>query len=479
VLTPYAKYMYASQETEPGCGWDYTAIADYLADEPDADGAELGKVICDSFYKACESYYSEDKATLSVIDLSKIDALLKSFDATAQQMYQSGSYTDIVKGIKSAEYFGSNNRTEGYTNMVDLGGALDALSYYCSNAADTMSKLDAAVVYSVNGWKHSNADGLSMYYPLAVQGSEELSIFAGVCPSTYYLAFVDKTAYGTTGSDIRDYDAGSLLDDHDDIWDIGYVAEDYCVNTDTFTSASAESTISVEDVYFDDDGIYTVQLSSYDALDYAACSLFLTDSDGTSIYLGSDDEVLYSDTGFIIQDNFNGSWISLDDGQPLPIEVISQTANTSVYTCSILLNNEYTNLRIEYDWNAQKWNVIGAWDGIDPETGMAARDIIKIEKGDVITPVYYYVYGDSTDYFCGYDYVVGDKVALEYISLPEGDYIYSIALYDIYGNWYFTPEVTFTIDDKGELYFYPDELGGGGIFDFSSDNSFDYDDYWY
>lgn len=31
-------------------------------------------------------------------------------------------------------------------------------------------------------------------------------------------------------------------------------------------------------------------------------------------------------------------------------------------------------------------------------------------------------------------------------------------LYDVYGNYYLTDSVTFTCDENGGLYFYPDEL---------------------
>lgn len=50
VLATYSRYMYGSEETEPGYGWDYAAIGDFLGEDPYADGAALGKVVCDSFY---------------------------------------------------------------------------------------------------------------------------------------------------------------------------------------------------------------------------------------------------------------------------------------------------------------------------------------------------------------------------------------------------------------------------------------------
>lgn len=480
ILVPYANYMYASEELEPGYGWDYTAVIDYLNDNPKADGAQLGKALCDAYYEHCKLSWSEDSATFAITDLNKIDALVESFHITAQQMYESDDFTSIVKDIQSVDNFGGNNRTEGYTNMVDLGGILEAASDYCSNASDTLRKLEDAISYMKNGYQHYDASGLAIYYPLAVQGSTELSTLGKICPSSYYLAFVDKVAYGTTGGDIFSYDNDDLINDYDDIWDIDFDYGDYSTNTDEFVDIGATSTIPVEDIYFDDDGYYTVAISDFSNLSYAACSLFLEDYDGTSIYLGCDDEVYYDWDQGIITDNFDGTWVSLPDGQPLPIEIVNQTDDYSLYTCSILLNGEYTNLRIEYDWNNSCWNIIGAWDGIDDLTGMASRDIIQIEDGDVIQPVYYYIDYYTADYFAGDEYVVNGDIDLSYQMLPSSDYTYSITLYDIYGNWFFTPEVTFTVEEDGSLTFYPDELedyNGGGYDDGYDDGG--YSDYEY
>ncbi len=472
ILVPYANYMYASEELEPGYGWDYTAVIDYLNDNPKADGAQLGKALCDAYYEHCKLSWSEDTATFAITDLSKIDALVTSFNTTAQQMYESEDFTSIVKDIQSADNFGGNNRTEGYTNMVDLGGILEVASEYCSNASDTLKKLDDAIYYMKNGYQHYDATGLAVYYPLSVQGSTELSTLGSICPSSYYLAFVDKVAYGTTGGDIFSYNNADLVSDHDDIWNIDFDYGDYSTNTDEFVDIGETSTIPVSDIYFDDDGYYTVAISDFSNLSYAACSLFLEDYDGTSIYLGCDDEVYYDWDQGVITDNFDGTWVSLPDGQPLPIEIVDQTDDYSLYTCSILLNGEYTNLRIEYDWNASCWNIIGAWAGIDANTGMASRDIIKIQDGDVIQPVYYYIDYYTADYFAGDDYVVNGDIELSYQMLPATDYTYSITLYDIYGNWYFTPEVTFTVEEDGSLTFYPDELD-----DSYYDDGY-YDDYY-
>lgn len=74
-----ARYMVASEETEPGNGWYYTGWVQALADNPQMDGAELGTVICDTYMEGCEMYGTEDETTLSVVDLGKIGAVLTAY----------------------------------------------------------------------------------------------------------------------------------------------------------------------------------------------------------------------------------------------------------------------------------------------------------------------------------------------------------------------------------------------------------------
>ena len=457
ILVPYANYMFASEELEPGGGWNYTDIMNFLAENPSANGAELGEMQCASYYQHCIDNGDSEGTTFAITDLSALDELLISFDKTAQEMYESGRLNDIARAVYGADNFGGNNLSEGYTNMVDLKGLLTAVKPYAPNAADTLEKLEKAVICSVFGPQHTGAGGISLYYPLSVQGSQELSIFSDICTSSYYLAFVDSAAYGTSGGDIDGYDNSYILDDCDDLWDHDYFADDNIgSNYGDFCQADEYCTIGVESVYFDNDGIYTVQLSDMDAFNYATCSLF-AEFDGVSVYLGEDDDVIMDYDSMILQDNFDGSWISLD-GIPLAIETVSVTEDTSVYTCPIMLNGEQTNLRIEYDWNAEQWNVIGAWAGIDPQTGAAARETVLLHDGDVITPLYLAIAGDDTDYIDAGDYTVNGDIEIEYAPLDDGDFSYSMALYDVYGNYYFTDTVMFTIDEYGEVYFYPDDL---------------------
>lgn len=456
ILAPYARYMFASEETEPGGGWNYTDIMNFLSENPDADGAALGEMQCPSYYQHCIDNDDYESSTFTITDLSKLDELLVSFNDTAKELYESDMKNDIARAVYGADNFGGNNRSEGYTNMIDLKGFLNAVGPYAPNAADTLNKLESAVISNVNGPQHEGAGGLSMYYPLSVQGSQELSVFADVATSAYYLGFVDMIAYGTTGGDMDSYDNSDIVGDCGDLWAYDYKPDENVGVYDGFNSADENSAISVLDIFFDENGSYTVQLGDTDTFNYAAGSLF-RELDGVSVYLGEDDDIRTDYDEMTLKDNFDGTWTSLG-GIPLAIETVGVTDDTTVYTCPILLNGEQTNLRLEFDWNTSEYTVTGTWQGIDPETGAAARETVSLADGDVIEPLWLAIYDDGSEYVSGGEYIVDGEPVVEYAPLGDGDFSYSMVLYDVYGNYYYTPAVGFTVEGD-TIYFDPDGLG--------------------
>lgn len=458
VLTPYARYMYASQEMEPGSGWDYTSLLNNLAANPDQDGAQLGEKVCREYYDHCADYGfgSQRSATFSIIDLSKIDDVLISMNEAFRVVYEQGDLGDVTRAVLEADSFGGNSVSEGYSNMLDLGNMLDQLSSYGQEVRDASQILQSCVLYTMNGRLHKNASGLSVYYPVSIQGSEELKIFSQICPSNYYYALIDKIAYGAENGSAADYDNSTLLSDMADINE--WLGEESGFTGDVSTNAGEFADIEigqmgVSDIYFDEDGIYTVSFDNMDELAYACCSVGMDDDADGFFYLGTTEEVIYDIDRNCVTDNFDGSWPCINDNL-LALELVNTTDSCSIYTCNVLLNDEVeTNLRIEYDWEYDEWSVIGIWDGIDEETGMASREVYELQDGDVITPAYYWFsVDDDEDWYYGDDIVVDGDLEITYEYLPEGVYYYCFELHDIYGNVYYTPFTLQYVDEDGEVW---------------------------
>ena len=463
VLATYSDYMFGSEEMEPGSGWDYTSFGSYLADNPDADTTALGKVVCDSFLEACKKQKDDALTTLSVIDLSKIDNVLTSFNSFAKNMYEVGedssNIAEMIRGIESADNFGGNNKTEGYTNMVDMGGLCTACSGYVNGANEVINAIKSSVVYQVNGSTHPSASGLSIYYPLAIQGSNELSLFSKVSVSPYYLSFVDRqNKTGATQNNFNDYDDNQWFEENGD-WDWGETSDDsYWNYLDGYEQTGESSYITFsEQPNVREDGTYGLTLDQ-NGIDNSAgiCALVyeVSEDGNTLIEIGETTDVQGDWESGRFSDYFDGNWLSLPDGQNLATYVVEETEDYVVYTSPILLNGNETNLRMKQYFSDNHIEVEGTWEGISDE-GAAAREIVKLKDGDVITPSYFAFSMNADDEveYAGQEFTVSGTLEINYDLMPEGEYYYSFCIDDIYGDYYITDHVTFNIDENGEITF--------------------------
>lgn len=482
IFAPYAEYAVFSQNLESGYGWDYEAFSNGLKNGAD-NGGELGKYLCDGLYDSCKNTGEQEDATLSVIDLSKTNNLLEAFNDYAMELYQycgDKGATEFIKAAKNALNFGGNNRINGYTNMVDMGQLTRNFVISSDKAQKVLDAVNDCVYYKKNGANYSDACGLSIYYPLCIQGSKEIEIFKDICISPFYLNTVDACAYSSNSN-------GSLLGYISDwldsyFWDDSSISQDYnywngddSSSLDFSTNDTALSYAAAP--HIDNEGYYTFTLTkdSLDALDSIYCDVMMSyyDDDGTEymLDLGTDDYVTFDwDTGECY-DNFDGTWFALPDGQPLCAYLVEQediddTHYANIYTCPIYLNDEYTNLKVKqlYKYNSLtqyydtvSTEILGVWAGINQD-GSAARDVYRLEKGDKIEPCYS-AYNASTyeyaDDFYGdaYYYSGDDSVIMDY--LYDGDYYYSFEINDYYGNTIYTDFVLFGFEN-GELFYYTD-----------------------
>ena len=478
ISASYADYMIGSEESEPGSGWDYTAIGNYLAKHPEASGAELGKIVCDSFKKQCTESGDGQLATMSVIDLSQINGFMKKFNTFAREIYvkseKKDTLTSMVRKITAADNFGGNNKAEGYTNMVDLGGLISACSNWTDDAKTAEKALDKAVVYKISGSDHKKASGLSIYYPLSIGSSREMNVFEGICVSPYYLSFVGRQGYGSVNNgDTEDYDEEELFDGglwswideflfDEETGDYDYDMEEGSGLWDFFDDheedAESELITFEEEPGMDEDGQFCFVLDD-DGYEYTSDVMALVYQemeDGTFIELGETYDVNVDwDTGYA-SDNFDGYWLSLPDGQNLATYIVDVTDDYVVYTAPILLNDEETYLRMRQYFNDGSVKVEGAWDGIY-ECGASDKGIVKLHEGDVIIPTYYCVDEDGEDEaeYEGEPFTVkGKGLKAVYDYLYRGDYSYAFCITDVYCDDYITEPAQFHINKYGEVSFY-------------------------
>ena len=453
ILASYARYFYGSQETEPGSGWDYTTYGTFLAQNPTANGAELGKVIVDSFYEECAQVGQENECTLSVVDLSKLNDFVVAFNDYSNELFSSASssLTGIARGVTKADNFGGNNKSEGYTNMVDVGGIIEQCKDYADGTA-VLNALKNCISYNKNGANHAKASGLSVYFPLKVSDSKELKTFSKITMSPYYLSIVDMIAKGYSEDG---YDNSALFD-QEGSWDNQTETEgdEYYSYADEKGDGKSQLITFEENPAVTESGSYSFKLDEAGLNNAANVSAFvyLDLEDNKLADLGETFDINADWSTGDFSDNFDGFWLGLPDHQPLATYIVSDEGDRFVYTSPITLNGKSTNLRIVRDESGIY--IEGAWDGID-ENGMAAREIRKLKAGDKIVPKYYLVNMDNDDIKeeNGSEYTWAEDSQITYTALPPGSYFYGFNIDDIYGNTFTTDLTVFSITDEGKITF--------------------------
>ena len=366
-LSPYADYLVASEESEPGSGWDYTTWPAWLGEHTGTSGADLGTVICQSYYNKCKAYGQSGMATLSVIDMAKMPALSKAFmnvsDDIARATVDPTSLRRLSKGARSTQSYGADGLYS--MNMVDLGDLMNKTSDVVgSDAAKLVKAIDDAVVFEAHGKNRSAASGLSVYYPLQITDRNDFYRYAEITSNTPYLQFL-AVMFG-------------VYDDYN--WN-------HFSNAISLTDPPVqEEDLSIQyDQRFNNEGHLNLTITEgADKVARVAFELYVyLDKLDTLCYLGSDNDMYGSyDEGWF-RDNFQGEWLTID-GHFISATLTEEAENYNLYYVPILLNDEQTGLVMEYDFTTDEFSVVCVHSEANPETGMTGKTGQLLQEGDTI-----------------------------------------------------------------------------------------------
>lgn len=170
-LSDYAHYMVASEETEPGSGWNYSFLKGM---EYDVSPADTARRIVDLYIDSADPAQGYHM-TLSCIDLNKIQAVISSmntFFTDLNTLMNADMFLDMSNLRHYAQGFGRDFRAEESADydLVDMTSLLDSFDkYQLASGANLRAALKEAIVYSRS--THDNSHGLSVYFPYFNLGS--------------------------------------------------------------------------------------------------------------------------------------------------------------------------------------------------------------------------------------------------------------------------------------------------------------------
>ena len=449
-----ANYMVASQELEPGLGWDYTGIVDALAKNPGIDGAEFGRIICDTFYIACDKLNAASNITLSLVDLNRAMPLFRAYDnfgfeLLSRATVNEGFFGQFGRVAKALENYGGNSKSEGYTNMVDAGHmARESRQRLTLNVAEQLlDALDECVIYKVAGPLRREASGLSCYYPLD-SNRVNLPAFHRIGTSRSVSTYYDYVLTGILAVESRDYLANSAGGP-------GFNRAEL----DSAPLVPSVASMGLEDwpLEIDDEGSAILNIGPERAglLAGVYVIIFLYDDEAEEItYLGRDNNLFADWEEGIFTDNFNGLWTALD-GHLVSLELDFEGDDYDLYTVPVLLNDEEYHLQVSYSYETESFTILGARKGLE-SNGLNGKQTRKLIAGDRITTLFY-IFTDMDDedeeeeLYEIETFTIGANPVFDFVELPDGMYIYAFEMEDAQGESVFSDMVAFTIED-GELF---------------------------
>jgi hypothetical protein len=175
-LADVAPHIVASEELEPGHGWDYAAITGFLAGQPGADGLALGKTIVDSFPPHAQSKNAESARTitLSLLETAKVKGLVQAVEDLAVSLtpgiQSRAEWLPVAISRTRTEEYGRTGDAQSASNVVDLNHLVQQLSFYGVQGVDDKIKavesaLKETVVHSIKSELRPNAAGVTLFFP--------------------------------------------------------------------------------------------------------------------------------------------------------------------------------------------------------------------------------------------------------------------------------------------------------------------------
>ena len=163
-----ADTLVASEELEPGHGWDYRALNSLVSGEA-TTSQDLGIAIADSYLQQARDYGTDTDVTLSVIDLDAfvgVQEALKEFSRPLIE-YPAEAAPEVARAVTQTREYGSSPKPENSSHIFDLGDFASNLSGLGidTEIVELQAAIDEAVVYKVAGPVAGRATGLSIYLP--------------------------------------------------------------------------------------------------------------------------------------------------------------------------------------------------------------------------------------------------------------------------------------------------------------------------
>ena len=493
---PYADYLIASEETEPGYGWYYTNWLAQLSQNSSADTLSFGKTLADTFVQDNQQKRG-GSTTLSIIDLAELSGTVpesfSKFSAALAQMAGSQNYRQVANARASSREFGTSSGID----QIDL-------ITFCDKLGNTESQqfaevLRSIVKYNVTSRDMTNSRGVSIYFPyrkvryvntiLSTYSKMGLdSSYIKACQNFASLAAggqisaggssspLDQLVGGTAGSSYSSNGSYDLLSEllGSYLSSGGGLAQGRSVGELTADNSSWLDTQLIQDnaqdlaattldqshiVWTEKDGERVMQLSEeeWSLIERLELNLLYDDGEGGYIDLGFDNSYTFNDDGDLIA-GWNGTWLALD-GQIVPYYLMNAVSGSDG---AYAITGGIPALFTEDDGTQTPVRIVVQFTDEDPygsvlgvvttqvfseEEGVTFGKLIPIDDesvaGHTVNFICDYYYADGTfenNYLFGEETTLSADMEISNVALDHPENCRATyRITDLYNNYYWTP----------------------------------------
>ena len=481
MLTPYADYLIASEETEPGVGWYYTNWLTEFGKNPSKPTIEIGQKIVDDFVDVCAQKCRGQLTTLSIIDLAELEktvpAKLTAFAQSTSQLIQAKEYQTVSSARSGAREFAQSSRID-QIDLVHLARNLGT-----AEGTALADALLSAVKYNRTSSNMTNAYGVSIYFPYqklsnvdrAVASYQQIGMDAEYARCIKQFASLEvsgQAASGGTASPLPSL-LGTLGGGAGDAAAVSQLLEAFLGGGfGRIAGLTSDNTAFLDDRALDLEE--TVQYLSENSFDPGAL-VWTANGDGTPsitlseeqwglvqtldlnlfyddgagyIDMGLDNVYDFDDTGALLGVN-DGTWLAID-GQPVAYYHTSTVDDGENYTITgrvpVLHNGQRAELLLAFD-NEQPYGYVTGVRAVYTagETDTVAKSGTELQPGDTLEflcDYYSYDGGYQDSYLMGDPITVTEEeLTVSDVPLEGGELRCTYRFTDLYNQNWWTPPI--------------------------------------
>lgn len=442
----YGRYLAASEEIEPGEGWDYTTWLNKLSGDPALNSAQVGRAIADSFI----DWYAKQSVqlaplgvdygvTFSILDINEAHGVYGHYCdladvALKDSIDDMGTLVILGKAASRTVRFATSDYD--IFNMVDFTTMIENLrDLYPEETGLIMDGIDRTVVYNRVSKNMSGSKGVSVYFPAEIPDLSSL---------IYYLDYVKNICLDDSIRALYYYKGSGCLNEEMQAYadSLGYGKAQKLDNT------------ALRDLQYSD---ITIGPDSFSmALPKVSESLIQADTfylamlqDGYAVNFGEDALVKAEDGK--LTSTFDGRWLFMGDNI-LPLERLGASVGTIKYRVKVEYNGADSYMILAVDEESGEVRILGIYDirssGVNGEV-MAMRNLQKVADGDRFKIIYdkdsFETGGNTELYGPGFTYTKDTKIRYE--KVRDGKYLAVFVMYDMRGDAFYSPIAQYEIKD--------------------------------